>query len=74
MIVDLLENSQRYVGLHERFAAAFDFLRTPNLAELDSGKVELQGEQLFAIMRGDKSTVGTERWTNKDRACLCWFV
>lgn len=51
MIVDTLENASRYEGLHERFKAAFDFLRSANLVALQEGRTELEGDRLFVLMQ-----------------------
>jgi YhcH/YjgK/YiaL family protein len=51
MILDFLENAERYVGTHPAFAAAFAFLRRPDLATLPNGRVELDGEKLYALVQ-----------------------
>lgn len=47
MIHDLLENSACYESLNPRFKHAFDFLKTTDLANLPSGKMELDGKNLY---------------------------
>jgi len=49
MILDSLANADRYATLHPLFARAFDYLRTTNLAAIDSGRFNLDGENLMAI-------------------------
>lgn len=51
MIADTFENSARYESLHPLFKAAFDFLRRPDVAATPEGRVELQGDALFAIVQ-----------------------
>lgn len=51
MILDLLENAERYEGAHPAFAEAFAFLRRPDLATLPVGRVELDGDRLFALVQ-----------------------
>ena len=51
MILDLLDNADRYVGTHPAFAAAFAFLRRADLATLPDGRIELDGDQLFALVQ-----------------------
>lgn len=51
MILDTLENYQRYVALNERIAKGFDYLRQTDLANLAVGKHEIEGESLFAIVQ-----------------------
>jgi len=50
MIVDYLQNSDRYSLLQAGFADAFAFLRRANLAELPDGRHEIDGDRLFAIV------------------------
>ena len=51
MILDILENAERYCGAHPAFAAAFAFLRRPDLAKLPEGRIDLDGDKLFALMQ-----------------------
>jgi YhcH/YjgK/YiaL family protein len=51
MILDLLENAERYAGAHPAFAAAFAFLRRADLATLPVGRIELDGDRLFALVQ-----------------------
>jgi len=50
MILDSLEQADRYVALHPLFARAFEFLRGTDLFALEPGMHTIQGEQLFAIV------------------------
>ena len=50
MILDRLANADQYVTLHPGFAAAFNFLRTADLASLPDGRNEIDGERLYAIV------------------------
>lgn len=50
MILDTLDNADRYLSLHPRFAAAFAFLRRPDLADLATGRHPIEGDALFAIV------------------------
>lgn len=50
MILDTLDNADRYLPLHPAFAPAFHFLRRPDLAELAPGRHAIDGERLFAIV------------------------
>lgn len=49
MIIDTLDNCQRYACLHPRFKAAFAFLQSPGLDATAIGRLELDGTQLFAL-------------------------
>ncbi|MDD3321603.1 MAG: YhcH/YjgK/YiaL family protein [Paludibacter sp.] len=47
MILDSLENAGLYESVHPRFKQAFDFLRSTDLVALPTGKIELDGKNLF---------------------------
>lgn len=47
MILDRIANADRYIPLHPRFAAAFQFLRSADLAGLADGEHELDGRRLY---------------------------
>lgn len=53
MILDVLENAQRYVALHKGFAQAFEFLRRSDLKELPVDTYEIDGERVFAMIAKD---------------------
>jgi YhcH/YjgK/YiaL family protein len=46
MIVDDLRNFEHYVNLHPLFPRFWEFCKSHNLAELEEGKIELQGSDL----------------------------
>ncbi len=46
MILDKLSNSGLYENVHPRFKKAFDFLNSNDLAQLPTGKIELEGADL----------------------------
>ena len=47
MILDRLENADRYAELHPRFAEAFAWLRANKDKGLPAGKVEIDGKALY---------------------------
>lgn len=51
MILDTLDHAGLYAGLGERFAAAFEFLNRTDLAELPAGRIDLQGDALYALVQ-----------------------
>lgn len=51
MIIDKLENAQKYYVLGESFKKAFEFLKNTNIVELENGKHELDGENLFVSVQ-----------------------
>lgn len=60
MIIDQIAHSSRYAGLHAGFAAAFDFLRSQDLAALPLGRIDLQGDALFALVQEYQSKPASE--------------
>ncbi|PCH77962.1 MAG: YhcH/YjgK/YiaL family protein [Flavobacteriaceae bacterium] len=50
MIIDTLENSDLYVTLHPNFKKAFDYLKNTNFAILPSGRQEIEGDVIFAMV------------------------
>jgi len=51
MILDRLEHCARYAGAHPAFPAAFDFLRRADLAARPDGRVDLDGDRLYALIQ-----------------------
>jgi YhcH/YjgK/YiaL family protein len=49
MILDVLDNADRYADLNPRFAAAFAFLRRQDLSELPVGRIDL-ADGLYAVV------------------------
>lgn len=47
MILGKISDSQRYEALHPKFKQLFDFIKNHNLLEMELGKIELDGENLF---------------------------
>lgn len=50
MIHDTLNNSARYETLHPRFKTAFDFLRNTDFSNLPAGKIDIDGDAVFASL------------------------
>ena len=50
MIVDHLNQMHRYANLHPLFAKAFDYISTTDLASLEIGKFDIDGENLRGIV------------------------
>jgi YhcH/YjgK/YiaL family protein len=50
MIVDKLEKSALYNGIGDRFAAAFNFLSKTNLQTIETGRYEINGSDVFALV------------------------
>lgn len=50
MVVDKIENSNLYVGMNDRFIAAFEYLKKTDFSLLESGKYSVDGNDIFAII------------------------
>lgn len=64
MILDSLTNSDRYAGLNPLFAKAFAYIHSVDLASLEVGKFDIDGENLRGIV-SDKNGVRAEESTAK---------
>jgi len=51
MILDHLNNADFYARLNSGFAAAFEFLRRKDLADLQDGRYEIDGEHVYALVQ-----------------------
>lgn len=51
MIIDNLENSERYRLLHPLFEKAFNYLKETNLYAIVPGKYSIDGDNVFAIVQ-----------------------
>ena len=50
MILDVTDNLSQYEAIHPLFPTAAKFLNRPDLKELEDGKYEIEGKDLFAIV------------------------
>jgi YhcH/YjgK/YiaL family protein len=50
MIVDQLQNWQRYAAVHPGFRTAFEFLKRHDLADLAAGRYPIDSEKLYALV------------------------
>ena len=51
MVVDRLENIEKYASLNPLFAQAIEFLKSHDLNALEVGKTELKGKDLLVKQR-----------------------
>ena len=49
MILDSLENAEKYYGVNPYFKKAFEFLKNSNLMELE-GTIEIDGDRVYAMV------------------------
>jgi YhcH/YjgK/YiaL family protein len=50
MIIDKIENAHLYEGISERIKKSFDYIRQTDLKTIKSGKYEIDGENIFALI------------------------
>ena len=51
MVFDNLKNCELYYGLHPRFQEAFDFIKRAIAENLEAGKYEIDGKELWASVQ-----------------------
>ncbi len=68
MIASNLASAQRYESVHPMFAQAFDFLRTQDVATLEPGRIDIAGDDLYAlIQRYETVPAAQKRWEAHER-------
>lgn len=50
MIVDSIENASIYFGLDEKIKKALTFLKSTNFDEIKDERIEIEGEEIFAMI------------------------
>ncbi|MCW8802970.1 MAG: YhcH/YjgK/YiaL family protein [Ignavibacteriaceae bacterium] len=50
MIIDKIENAKIYYDLSDRIKKSFDYITQTDLKELQPGKYEIEGENIFALI------------------------
>jgi biofilm protein TabA len=50
VVLDHLDNGERYAALHPGFPAAIEFLKRKDLADLSAGRHPIDGERLYALV------------------------
>lgn len=50
MILDILAAAERYTGVHPGFRKAFDFLNQADVEDMADGRVDVDGERMYAIV------------------------
>jgi YhcH/YjgK/YiaL family protein len=57
MILDILENADRYTALHPSFSTAFAVLRRKDIALLPEGRIEIDGDEVYAVIIKGKGRI-----------------
>ena len=51
MVVDVLQNKERYYPLHRNFKEAFEFLENGDMGRLGPGKHSIKGDDIVAVVQ-----------------------
>jgi YhcH/YjgK/YiaL family protein len=51
MILDTLKNKEQYASLHPRFKAVFDYINTHDLASMELGRHDIDGDNIFVMVQ-----------------------
>jgi len=57
MILDIIENSERYISLHKGFKKAFEFLKRTDLKDLPIGTYEIDSNLIYAMVSIEQGRV-----------------
>src|SRR5665647_851114 len=60
MIIDTLSNAEKYSCIHPLFSKAFEYIESLNLDTPESGKYEIDGDQLRAIVSNKSGMTAAE--------------
>jgi biofilm protein TabA len=60
MVLDSLSSAAKYASLHPLFAKAFDYISKTDLAALEVGKFDIDGENLRGIVSDKNGTTAEE--------------
>ena len=60
MIIDTMQNASRYFGVHPLFAKAFEYIQHTDLNAIETGKYEIDGDHLKAIVAEKKGMTSAE--------------
>lgn len=63
MIFDQLKNAELYFQINNRFRKAFDYLRSNDFDNIEPGKYEIDGEDIYAIVQQyDTKPMSSGKW------------
>lgn len=60
MIIDTFSNSKKYNSVHPSFAKAFEYIKSQDLAIIEDGKFDIDGDKLRAIVSNKKGMTAEE--------------
>ena len=63
MITDKLSNASNYYGMGELYKKAFEWLKNTDLASLEAGRIEIEGDKLFVLVQHyDTKNINDCKW------------
>ena len=75
MVLDKLENIDKYSGLGERISKALLFLKQNNFQEMKDGRYEIDGENIYAsVMRYKTKPAENGKWESHKKYIDVQFV
>lgn len=60
MIIDSLENAEKYYSVHPRFAKAFEYLKSQDLDSLEVSKFTIEGTDLTVAVSAKEGTTAED--------------
>lgn len=54
MVLDKLDNAEKYYSLHPGFQKAFEFLKSRDIENLSTGRHDIQGDEIYCIIAKDR--------------------
>jgi YhcH/YjgK/YiaL family protein len=74
MIIDKIENSHLYKGLSKRIEKAFEYIGETDLKNIQPGKYEIDGENIFALISEYKTKSEAEEKIEAHKSILMFSM
>ncbi|TDF99751.1 YhcH/YjgK/YiaL family protein [Paenibacillus piri] len=70
MIIDHIRNAPLYYGVHDKFAACFEYLNNQEAGQLGPGTYELEGSELFLMIQSYRTRPEEEGFWEAHRSYI----
>ena len=67
MILDNIKNASLYSGLNPRIEAALEWLQSQDFSQLEPGKIDIKGDELYALVNEYNTSKKEERFWEAHR-------
>ena len=67
MIIDSIQNADKYFALHRSFAKAFEFIRKQNLETMEVSKFEIEGRDIHGFVSLKEGAIRAEAKSESHR-------